>query len=159
MTTTNKTPPADTEDAAPFRRRRGAIAFRSFTAMPKTPARLCLEKKVSPPALRLWLALVLEAANNPTVTVSNQALMDAANVGKNALKPSREELQKAGVLTFAPADKLRENYTYDLEPTRAQIKITAGQPRETKINRITTRRAPAKTTAAARHASSWGDED
>ena len=158
MTTTNKTPPADTEDAAPFRRRRGVIAFRSFTAMPKTPARLCLEKKVSPPALRLWLALVLTAANNPTVTVSNRELMAASGVGKNALKPSREELQNAGVLTFAPADKLREKYTYDLEPT-AQIRITARQTRETKINRITTRRAPAKTTTAARHASSWGDED
>ena len=158
MTTTNKTAPADTEDEAPFRRRRGAIAFRSFAAMPKTPARLCIEKKVSQLAMRLWIALLLEAGGKTTVTVSNQALMDAANVGKNPFAPAREELREAGVLTFAPADKLRENYTYDLEPTRAQIRITTGQTREIKVKKITTRRTPANTTTASLH-SSWGDED
>jgi hypothetical protein len=105
---------------------KGKIKYRHrYTAMPVRGAQLCLEKDITPQAMRLWLAIVLAANGAPVVTVTNSKLMTASGLGKNDLNPKRKELKKAGILAFTAADKRRVSYTYDLEPPK--------RSRETKV--------------------------
>jgi hypothetical protein len=145
----------DTEDAPKIRRGpKRSVVFSPFTGIPTKAARLCLDSKVSDAALRLWLTLALESeGKRRVVTFDNQALMDAARVGKNALAPAREELMEAGVLAFTAADTRREAYSYDLDPAKARRAMPPVKRRDP------AKPVARKLSAPAVHTSSWGNED